>query len=90
MNDTVTLTIPGAVVVFLQEAELKPEAQEAFDAGIRVPGSNRLARRVTATLPIHRYLLGRAWVLAGDPGVENTPSERRGYRLYRQQIAAAI
>lgn len=83
----VTLTIPDALVGFLGDLDLRPAAREAFDAG--TPVSGRYAtRRVTADLATHRYLLDRCWVLAGGPGIEASPGERRAYRLYEKRIAA--
>lgn len=89
VDTPVTLTMPDALVGFLEDLDLAPDAQAAYDAGTPVPGSRYATRRITATVEVHRYLLERCWVLAGGPGVEATAGERRAYQLYRKHIDAA-
>jgi hypothetical protein len=86
MTDTVTISLPPAVVDFLSEAELEGDDLTAFEAGTSTAYGGL---RVTATLDVHQYLLDCCWVLAGGQGVETSPQERRAYRSYAQRITTA-
>jgi hypothetical protein len=83
------IDIPGALAAHLAESELEPLAQKAFDGAQVTRRGRHESRRVTASVAVHRYLLERCWTLAGGPGVEATPAERRAYRTYSERIETA-
>ena len=89
MTDTVTLSMPGPLSDFLEDADLQGADRQAFEAGEIVWYGAGYGRRITASLDTHQYLLECCWTLAGGKGVEATRQERREYRMYADRIEQA-
>ncbi|MFF4543628.1 SNF2-related protein [Streptomyces sp. NPDC001406] len=89
-EDFVTLTLPAALVDFLNVEETAamedPDTRKALKEA--KPG-RKGTLKVTGPIEVHRALLEWAWALEGGEGLESDPSEVRAYRAYRKAIDEA-
>ncbi|MGW8387111.1 UvrD-helicase domain-containing protein [Streptomyces albidoflavus] len=88
-ENLVTLTLPAAVVDFLNDGDVAMEDPDTRRALRQATRGRSGTLKVTGPLDVHADLLKLVWPIAGGDGVESDPREARAYRAYEKRIDSA-
>ncbi|WP_254667951.1 recombinase family protein [Streptomyces griseus] len=81
----VTIDVPGLLADHLRDSE-DAEIREVLRDGQTIRRGQGFSVPLAVPLSTHRTVLHLCAALAGGPGVDSTPAERKAYRVYSDRI----